>query len=139
MFEKFKKNYFKKRKNNENKQTLSLTPVNREDKSHYSTKENTIKNSRKKSIYQLRNNNEYEKEVLQADIESFATEHGLAPDFTSRILHQYFMDTKTVTREYLRQELSKTGIKGLLKITSLIGKMLNFLNDCYNKFTAEGE
>ena len=64
MFEKFKKNYFKKRKNNENKQTLSLTPVNREDKSHYSTKENTIKNSRKKSIYQLRNNNEYEKEVL---------------------------------------------------------------------------
>lgn len=83
--------------------------------------------------------NEYEKEVLQADIESFSTEHGLSPDFTSKILHQYFMDTKTVTREYLRQELSKTGIKGLLKITLLIGKMLNFLNDCYNKFTAEGE
>ena len=64
MFEKFKKNYCKKRKNNSTKQTLSLTPVKREDKSHYSTKENTINNSRKKSIHQFRNNNEYEKEVL---------------------------------------------------------------------------
>ena len=83
--------------------------------------------------------NEYEREMLQADIESFATENSLGNDFVSRILHQYFMDTKAVTKETLRQELSSVGVKGLLKITALINKMLDFLNDSYNKFTAEGE
>lgn len=83
--------------------------------------------------------NEYEREVLQADIESFAAENGLGEDFVSRILHRYFMDTKAVTRETLRQELTSVGVKGLLKITALIGKMLEFLRDSYNRFTAEGE
>lgn len=83
--------------------------------------------------------NEYEREVLQADIESFATENSLTADFVSRILHQYFMDTKAVTKETLRQELSSAGVKGLLKITALINKVLDFLIDSYNKFTAEGE
>jgi len=83
--------------------------------------------------------NEYEREVLQTDIESFATENGLSSDLVSRILHQYFIDTKAVTKETLRQELSTAGIKGLLKITALLNKMLEFLTDCYNKFTAEGE
>lgn len=83
--------------------------------------------------------NEYEREVLQADIESFATENTLEAEFVSRILHKYFMDTKAVTKESLRQELVGVGVKGLLKITALIGKMLDFLIDSYNKFTAEGD
>ena len=83
--------------------------------------------------------NEYEREVMQADIESFATENSLTADFVSRILHQYFMDTKAVTKETLRRELSNAGVKGLLKITALINKVLDFLTDSYNKFTAEGE
>ena len=62
MFEKFKKNYFKKKINKQKKFNLSNTPINREEKSRYSTKENTIKNSRKKSIYQLKVN-ECEKEI----------------------------------------------------------------------------
>ena len=76
---------------------------------------------------------------MQADIESFATENSLTADFVSRILHQYFMDTKALTKETLRQELSSAGVKGLLKITALINKVLDFLTDSYNKFTAEGE
>ena len=83
--------------------------------------------------------NEYEKEVLQADIEEFATENGLAKEFISTTLHQYFMNTKAVTKEALRQELVDNGVTGLLKITSLINKILTFLVDSYNKFTAEGE
>ena len=83
--------------------------------------------------------NEYEREVLQADIESFATENSLTTEFVSRILHQYFMDTKAVTKETLRQELSSAGVKGLVRITTLIGKVQDFLTDSYNKFTAEGE
>lgn len=83
--------------------------------------------------------NEYEREVLQADIEAFAAENTLTPEFVSRILHQYFMDTKAVTKETLRQELTSVGVKGLLKITALINKMFTFFTDSYNKFTAEGE
>lgn len=83
--------------------------------------------------------NEYEREALQAGIESFATENGLSGEFVSRILHQYFMDTKAVTKEFLRQELSAAGVKGLLKITALIGRVQEFLADSYNRFTAEGE
>ena len=49
------------------------------------------------------------------------------------------MDTKAVTKEMLRQELSSAGVKGLVRITTLINKVQEFLNDSYNKFTAEGE
>lgn len=83
--------------------------------------------------------NEYEREALVVDIEVFSAENALETDFVSKILHQYFMDTKAVTKEMLRQELVAVGIKGLLKIDSLINKILDFLIDSYNKFTAEGE
>ena len=83
--------------------------------------------------------NEYEKESMQADIESFAYENELTTDLVSHILHTYFMDTKSVTKESLRQDLTGFGIKGLLKITALINKIQEFLVDSYNKFTAEGD
>lgn len=83
--------------------------------------------------------NEYEKEALLVDIEVFSAENNLATEFVSKILHQYFMDTKAVTKETLRQELTSVGIKGLLKITALIKKVMDFLEDSYNKFTAEGD
>lgn len=83
--------------------------------------------------------NEFEKEVLVADIQEFSTENGLNNEFVSTILHQYFMNAKTVTKESLRRELVNQGVTGLLKITLLINKILTFLTDSYNKFTAEGE
>lgn len=82
--------------------------------------------------------NEYEKEMLQADIESFATENKLDVDFVSTILHKYFVDPKAVTKEYLRVELSKQGVKGLLKLTTFITELQEFMENSYNKFTAEG-
>ena len=51
----------------------------------------------------------------------------------------YFMNAKAITKESLRQELVAQGVTGLLKITSLINKILTFLADSYNKFTAEDE
>ncbi len=47
------------------------------------------------------------------------------------------MDTKAVTKEYLRQEFVAFGIKGLLKITGLTEKITVVLSDCYNRFTVE--
>lgn len=82
--------------------------------------------------------NEYEKEVLQADIESFSAENGLTIEFVSAVLHRYFIDPKAITKEYLRTKLSAQGIKGLLKLTAYISKLQEFMNNCYNKFTAEG-
>ena len=82
--------------------------------------------------------NEYEKECMTADIEGFSQENALTPEFVSGIVHQYFMDTKAVTRESLRQALTTFGIKGLLRVTAMIDKMLAFLIDSYNKFTVEG-
>ena len=82
---------------------------------------------------------EYERETLQTDVESFATENNLPIDVISTILHQYFVDTKAITKEFLRQELIKCGVKGLLRITDMIEKIIEFLGECYNTYTAEGE
>lgn len=82
---------------------------------------------------------DYEKEVLQADIEEFAMENELSNEFISTALHQYFIDNRGVTKEALRQSLVANGVTGLLKITSLINKILTFFADCYNKFTADGD
>ena len=82
--------------------------------------------------------NEYEREVLQSDIESFSCENNLETVFVSRVIHEYFIDTKSVTKEYLRVELQRQGVKGLLRITEYIRRMNEFLEKSYNKFTAEG-
>ena len=58
LFKKFKKNYFQKRNNKSKKFNLSLTPENRGEKSLYSSKENIIKNNRKRSNAQSKGNNE---------------------------------------------------------------------------------
>lgn len=82
--------------------------------------------------------NEYEREVLQADIESFSCENALETSFVSGIVHEYFIDTKSVTKEFLRIELQQQGVKGLLRITEYIRRLSEFLENSYNKFTAEG-
>lgn len=81
--------------------------------------------------------NEYEKEMLNKDIELFAEINNLPIDFISNIVHQYFIDSKSLTKEYLRQHLSLYGVTGLLKITNLINKITEFVLNSYNKFTPE--
>lgn len=80
---------------------------------------------------------EYEKEVLQANIEEFAQENELESSFLSAVLHKYFVDPRSITNEYLRQQLIDVGVKGLLRITAYIEKMQAFLQDNYNRFTVE--
>ena len=82
--------------------------------------------------------NEYEHEVMQADIESFSYENKLDTGFVSRIIHEYFIDTRSVTNEFLKVELQNQGVKGLLRITEYIKRLNAFWEDSYNKFTAEG-
>lgn len=81
--------------------------------------------------------NDYEKEVLQKNIEEFSQENNLDTGFLSTTLHKYFMDPRSITNEYLRQELTAAGVKGLLRITAYIEKIQAFLLDNYNQFTVE--
>ena len=81
--------------------------------------------------------NDYEKEVLQKNIEEFSQENNLDAGFLSTTLHKYFMDPRSITNEYLRQELTAAGAKGLLRITAYIEKIQAFLLDNYNRFTVE--
>lgn len=81
--------------------------------------------------------NDYEKEVLQKNIEEFSQENNLDAGFLSTTLHKYFMDPRSITNEYLRQELTAAGVKGLLRITAYIEKIQAFLLDNYNRFTVE--
>ncbi len=81
--------------------------------------------------------NEYEKEVLQAEIEAFAAQNGLDPVFVSVTLHKFFIDPKSVTNEYLRQELGAAGIKGLLRLTTYTERLQSFFAENYNRFTVE--
>ena len=83
--------------------------------------------------------NEYEKETLQAEIEEFAQEIDFDPAYLSKLLHKYFIDPRSITKEYLRQEIGLAGIKGLLRVTAYIDAIQEFLVDNYNKYTTEGE
>ena len=76
---------------------------------------------------------------MQADIEAFSAECELNVEFVSTTLHKYFVDPKAITKEYLRIELGSQGVKGLLRLTAYIEKLQEFMNNSYNKFTAEGE
>ena len=80
---------------------------------------------------------DYEKESMMSDIDSFSSETGIDKEIIVSILSQYFINPKQVTKENIRLRLSDMGL-GLLKMTSLINKILVFVNDMSNKYTAEG-
>lgn len=80
---------------------------------------------------------EYEKESMKADIESFATLNKVDEDIISEIVTQYFVDPKQITKENIRLKLSNKGL-GLLKVTKLINDIMAFVKDMSNKYTAEG-
>ena len=80
---------------------------------------------------------EYEHERLQSAVEEFAQVHGIEPEIVFEILHKYFCDEKSVTKESIRQRLSSLKL-GLLKLTKLINDILFFVSDMYDKFTSEG-
>lgn len=125
---------------------LILREIERSDNEKMRYKKNIMKAFIESKFFELDPNddiieayNEYEKKVLQTDIEEFAIKNGLSKEFISNILSQYFIDSKSLTKESLRQLLTECGIKGLLKITKLIEKIFIFLADSYNKFTTTEE
>lgn len=80
---------------------------------------------------------QFEKEHLQADIESFATETGINEDIISGLLNEYIFGGK-ISEETIRQSLSEYHF-GLLKITSITDQIKTFVTNIYKKYKAEGE
>ena len=80
---------------------------------------------------------EYEREVMEADILSFSMENGLDSAVVLNIVNSYFVDENSLTKEKIRKEIADLKLP-LLKQTQLINKIMMFVRDMYNKFTAEG-
>ena len=81
---------------------------------------------------------EYEKERLNSFIEEFSNETEIDKTIITKLLTQYFMNEKSITKEKIRNELENMNI-GLIKMTKLIKSLMQFIYDMYNKFTSEGE
>lgn len=77
-------------------------------------------------------------EKMQASLEDYAKKSGLSIDMITDIVNQYFCDSASVTREYLRQKFMPLGF-GLLQMTALIKDTLLFVKDMHNIFTADDE
>ena len=80
---------------------------------------------------------QYEREVLERDVEEFAAEKGIDKELVLSILNEYFVDEYTVTKNKIRESLADLNLP-LLRQTALINSILSFVKDMYNKFTAEG-
>ena len=80
---------------------------------------------------------EYEKQVMQREIEEYAHAHNMRPELVSEILNQYFVEPKMLTKEYLREKFSELNY-GLLTLTQAINDIMLFVQHMYDKFTAEG-
>ena len=80
---------------------------------------------------------EFEKERLHAEIESFSYENDLDVDMVSDIFADYTF-SGGISDESIRKRLSSYHF-GLLKITSLTKNIKDFVKGTYNKYRAEGE
>ena len=80
---------------------------------------------------------EFEKEMLHADIERFAYESELDIQIISDLFTDYSF-TGGISDESIRQRLESYGF-GLLKLTKLTKEIKEFIRVTYNKYRAEGE
>ena len=80
---------------------------------------------------------QYEKEVMETDVNEFAQTNDIAPEIVFSILNGYFVDDRSITKNKIRERLAVMQLP-LLKQTKLINAIMVFIKDMYDKFTAEG-
>ena len=80
---------------------------------------------------------EYEKESMQAKIEEFATLHNLDESLVAGIVTDYFMDSRSLSRESIRLKLRDKNL-GLLAMTKAINEIMMFAKEMSDLYTAEG-
>ena len=80
---------------------------------------------------------QYEREVMEENIRSFAEENDLEVDFVINIMNEYFVADVNLTKERVRQQLTSKNLP-LLQQTKLINRIMNYVKEMYKIFTAEG-
>ncbi|MCI5805009.1 MAG: type I restriction endonuclease subunit R [Clostridium sp.] len=80
---------------------------------------------------------QFEKEQMKADIESFAYENGLDYDLVMELFSSYVFSGH-LTDEEIRQKLAGYCL-GLLKLTKLTKAIRIFIEETYKKYKAEGK
>jgi type I restriction enzyme R subunit len=123
---------------------LILREIERSDNEKLRYKKDIMVNFIRERFFNLDNEaditiayEEYEKESMTADIEKFAAENDVDKDVIVSILTQFFIDPKQVTKESIRLKLADKGL-GIIRLTVLIKKIMVFVNEMNNKYTAEG-
>ena len=80
---------------------------------------------------------EYEKESMQASIESFSTENHLDSGTIARFVSEYFMNSRNLTEETVRQSLEGSGL-GLIAMTKAVDNIMQFIKEMSDIYAAEG-
>ena len=80
---------------------------------------------------------QYEREMLESSIKNFAEDHGISAKLVSDLLNKYFTDENSISREMIRNQIKELNL-GLLKTTKIINDLQLFIEDMFDKFTAEG-
>lgn len=80
---------------------------------------------------------QYEKEVMENNVNEFAEANDILPEIVLSILNEYFVDDRSITKNKIRERLAYMQLP-LLKQTKLINAIMAFIKDMYDKFTAEG-
>ena len=80
---------------------------------------------------------EFTKEHEKAELEEFATSHGIDYDVVHDIMVEYIFNG-SVSDEAIRQRLMAYHM-GLLKITKTTGEIKDFIDHTYMKYKAEGD
>ncbi|MCR5204377.1 MAG: type I restriction endonuclease subunit R [Lachnospiraceae bacterium] len=82
---------------------------------------------------------QYEREMMEDNIKTFAAENGIQVDFVVNIMNEYFVAEENVTKERVRQQLVERDVKlPLLEQTRLINRIMAYVKQMYDIFTAEG-
>ena len=80
---------------------------------------------------------QYEREVMEENIRSFAEANELEVDLVINIINEYFVAEVNVTKERIRQQLASKNLP-LLQQRDLIKRIMEYVKEMYNIFTAEG-
>lgn len=80
---------------------------------------------------------EYERKIMEQDVLDFANQHDLSPELVMSLLNEYFVTENIITKDSIRERLADKKLP-LLKQMKLIKEIMNFNQEMYNKYTAEG-
>lgn len=80
---------------------------------------------------------EYEREVMEDSVRKFSEETNIDYDIVINVLNEYFISEVNVTKERVRQKLAPMNLP-LLEQTKLVNRLLTYVKEMYDIFTAEG-